>query len=441
MTTTRSLKTSGVALAGVAAMAVAAPAVVPGQIAGLPSALSISKAEYRLTAIADIDFQQIAVAAATGFGGLLGPTDPFYPGEFDNDVLVNGPAGVAYYLIDTAGFVPLYLDRYFFEAGSLGGNPITSGLAAVAYVGAGSVFGVDSPITQAVKSIASGGGIGAGFDLSTAIAALTAGIPVVGDLASVYFTGTIPGDSTIYGTGVTGLITYATNKLLPGGLGTVFQNLDLTALITTVTGLISGITGGNGIKPWQPGGSDDAEDSDDDSEGSDDADESDSEDSESDESESDESESEDSQPAAAVAARVRGMVSGKAAAAAPAASRSVSGLDGTAGKDAPEAAEAPESEAPETEAPETEASKSEASESEDADAPKADKASVADAASTAKTAPVTAKAAGAARTKSPAPAGAAAGPARRIASALRNLAPKSAQSGHVAKRGKVNRAG
>ena len=428
MTTARSLRTSGAALAGVAALAVTAPCVVSGQIAGLPSALSISKAEYKLAAISDIDFQQIAVAAASGFGGLLGPSDPYYPGEFNNDALVTGPAGVAYYLIDTAGFVPMNLDRYFFEVGSRGSNAITSGLGAVAYVGAGSVFGVDSPVTQLVKSFVSGGGTGAGFDLGTAIVALTASIPVIGDLASIYFTGTIPGDTTAYGTGLSGLVTYATNKLLPG-VGGLIQNLDLNGLITTITGLISTITGGNGIRPWHSEGSDS------DSEGSDDADS---------ESETDESESEhsaQSQPAAAVAARVRAKLSAKAPATVPAAAAAAGSETVTAKEavEAPEATEAAETHVAEAETHEAESTQgTETHEAEAAEAPETH-ASDATGSSTSPAAPKAVEGTAVAKSKSPS-LGAAPKTPRRVAAAVRGLAPKSTQTPHSVRRGKLSRA-
>lgn len=263
------------ALATAAAIATTAPAIVSGQIAGVPSPAKLSTAQFELTGISNISVAGISDALSSGWGGFIGANDAFYPGEFNNDVKVTGPTGVAYYLLDNAldGIDPYNLENYFFEVGAKTGN-VVAGLGAVAYVGTGSILGADSPVTQLVKSIVGGGGTG-GADLGSLIMNATSGIPVVSDLASVYFTGQIAGDATVYGTGFAGLLSYANTKLLPG-LGGALSNLNLTSLISGLSGLISqvgGLIGGHSIGGHEHhADSDEAEgtetDADDESEGS-----------------------------------------------------------------------------------------------------------------------------------------------------------------------------
>lgn len=257
-TQTRPFMMTGVALASAAAIATTAPAVVPGHIAGLPTPLSLSQAQYELTALADISIQGAITAFTTGWGGFIGADDPYFPGEFANDVLLNGFTGVGYYLVDQAveGIVPFNLENYFFEVGSQDpSNFVYSGATAAAYVGVSEVFGADSLPAQFIGSLVTGSS-----SIGDAIVALTAGIPVVGDLTSVYFTGLAPNDATEYGTGITGVLSYALQKVLPGifGGGT---GLDIGGIVAGVVGLVSGLVDGIG---WGGGWSDDDEDDDDD---------------------------------------------------------------------------------------------------------------------------------------------------------------------------------
>ncbi len=255
--TSRPALLSGAALAGTAALVLAAPAGLPG----VPTPVQLSTAQYELTALSDVTVAGVLESFTTGWGGFIGPDDVFYPGEFANDVLISGFGGVAYYVVDQAldGLVPLNLENYFFEVGSRSpGNEIASGVGAAAFVGVGSVFGVDSAPAQLVKVLLGGGG----FDLGTALVSLTAGIPVVGDLASVYFTGQIAGDETDYGTGLAGVIAYA-GTLLGGQPGTFDLSgllAGVTSLVTSIGDLISGNSNGNGGGGASSG--DDVDDSD-----------------------------------------------------------------------------------------------------------------------------------------------------------------------------------
>lgn len=255
-TQTRPFMMTGVALASAAAIATTAPAVVPGHIAGLPTPLSLSQAQYELTALADISIQGAITAFTTGWGGFIGADDPYFPGEFANDALLNGFTGVGYYLVDQAveGIVPFNLENYFFEVGSQDpSNFVYSGATAAAYVGVSEVFGADSLPAQFIGSLVTGSS-----SIGDAIVALTAGIPVVGDLTSVYFTGLAPNDATEYGTGITGVLSYALQKVLPGifGGGT---GLDIGGIVAAAVGLVSGLVDGIG---WGGGWSDDDEDDD-----------------------------------------------------------------------------------------------------------------------------------------------------------------------------------
>ncbi len=283
---------TGVALASIATIAVATPAV-QGQFAGVSSPLKLSTAQYELAAFSDITVQGITHAIAAGYGGFIAANDTYFPGEFNNDAILKGTEGAAYYLIDTALTDPLNLENYFFEVGSRGANLLTSGAGAAAYVGVASTFGVDSIQAQVLKTFLNGGlgvpaaasvaaadlsalnlanlnlgglDIGAllnnvignvdiaglikdvigganigniindlvGGAIGTAVVSLTAGIPVVGTLTSIYFTGKVPGDTTSYGTGFTGVISYATRHL--GGI--------ITGVINGIKQVIGGI-----IKP------------------------------------------------------------------------------------------------------------------------------------------------------------------------------------------------
>lgn len=226
MAHTRPFLTTGVALASAAAIA-AVPSVVT---VGTPTPAALSTATYELTALADITIEGITGALIDGWGGFIGPDDIFYPNTFNNDAKLTGANGVAYYLADQAleGIAPYNLENYFFEVGSRSqSNAALAGLGAVAYVGVGSAFGVDSVPAQLVKAITSGsfdlssiniGAILGNIDLANlapAVLALTAGIPVIGPVTSVYLTGTAPGDQTVYGTGLAGVVAYA-QTALPG---------------------------------------------------------------------------------------------------------------------------------------------------------------------------------------------------------------------------------
>ena len=234
-TATRNLFISGAALTSAAAIMMAAPAVLPGQVAGVPTPMKLSSAQYELSAIS---LQGINDALVNGWGGTIGASDPYYGGTFNNDVKATGLAGAAYYLVDnTIGpLIPFHLDNYFFEVGAQSGNPVLGGLGAVAYVGVGSIFGANSLPAQVVKAV-TGGGTG---DLGTAIMNLTAALPIVGDLTHVYFTGTTAGGTTDYGTGFTGVLAYA-NAMLPG----LAQYGGVTGVISAVAGFFDGIFGGS----------------------------------------------------------------------------------------------------------------------------------------------------------------------------------------------------
>ena len=258
-TQTRPFVMTGAALASVAAMAAAAPAVVPGHLAGLPTPLSLSQAQVELTALADISIQGAIDAFTNGFGGFIGADDPYFPG-FANDALLTGFQGVGYYLVNQAleGIVPFNLDNYFFEVGSQNpSNFAYSGATAAAFVGASEVFGADSLPAQFLGSLITGTS-----SIGDAIVALTAGIPVVGDLTSVYFTGLAPNDTTEYGTGIMGVLSYAVSKVLPGIFGGA-SGLDIGGVVAGVVGLVSGLIGniGFGRGGWSDDeGDDDSED-------------------------------------------------------------------------------------------------------------------------------------------------------------------------------------
>ena len=208
-TLNRTLLTSGAALVTASAI-VAAPIMAPGAglLAGAPAPTALSSAQYELTALSDITLQGINDAIVNGFGGKLGASDPYYPGVFDNTTKVSGIYGAAYYVLDQSGVVPLKLDQYFFEAGSKASNPLTGGLGAVAYVGLTSALGANSLPAQLAKAVFVTGTM----NIKDAVVALTAGIPVLGELTSVYVNGTVAGDTTNYGTGFAGVSAYVQAK-------------------------------------------------------------------------------------------------------------------------------------------------------------------------------------------------------------------------------------
>jgi hypothetical protein len=172
-TRTRPFVVTGAALASAAAVVMATPDLVSTRdlsIASAPSPTRLSTANYELTALADITVQGISDAYWFGWGGYVGcgdvnaqgqctytPQDTYYPGV--NQVYASGVSGVLYYLIDNAvdQFTPDFdLDNYFFEIGWLNGgypNATYSGVGSLFYVGAGELFGTDSPIFQVAKTV------------------------------------------------------------------------------------------------------------------------------------------------------------------------------------------------------------------------------------------------------------------------------------------------
>ena len=212
-TLNRTLLTSGAALVTASAI-VAAPIMAPGvgMLAGAPTPAALSTAQYELTALADITLQGINDAIANGYGGNLGPNDPYYPGVFDNATKVSGLSGALYYVLDKSGVVPFNLQDYYFEAG---------GVKAVAYVGVTNLFGANSLAGQLAKSVFVDGTV----TLQDAIVTLTAGIPVLGELTSVYVNGTVAGDTTDYGTGFAGVAAYVEAKY--PAIASLIGSLDL----------------------------------------------------------------------------------------------------------------------------------------------------------------------------------------------------------------------
>lgn len=197
-TLSRPFLATGAALVTAGALA-AAPTVAPNGLLAAPTPAKLSAAQYQLTALSDITLQGINDAIANGWGGNLGPSNTFYPGVYNNDVKATGINGAIYYVLDQSGVVPFNLEDYYFEAG---------GLKAVAYVGIASVFGPNSLPGQLAKAVFGD----QTMSISDAVVALTAGIPVIGDLTSVYFTGLAAGDTTAYGTGFAGVTAYVAAK-------------------------------------------------------------------------------------------------------------------------------------------------------------------------------------------------------------------------------------
>jgi len=202
----------GAALTCAAIMATAAPVTV----LSLPSELrAVSSPAYQLTAAADISGQGLGVVLLVGWGDFIGPDDPYFPGQFTNDLRINGPIGVAYYVIDSSmdSAVTKDLENYIFELAARESDPVKAIQAAVqaaAYVAVASNLGVGSVPAKLAKSFV----YGVPFDLPGAIVQLTAPIPLVGDITSVYFTGRAEGDPALYGTGLNGLVAYS-GTLLP----------------------------------------------------------------------------------------------------------------------------------------------------------------------------------------------------------------------------------
>lgn len=101
-----------------------------------------------LTALSDISVQGLYNAYWSGYGDYIGSAtgsgdpDPYYPGV--NNILVTGPSGVVYYVVDNvvdevANVVPIAdnLDNYYFEMDSAFGI----GPSAVVFVGANEYLG------------------------------------------------------------------------------------------------------------------------------------------------------------------------------------------------------------------------------------------------------------------------------------------------------------
>lgn len=210
-TLNRTLLTSSAALVTASAI-VAAPVMTPGagMLAGAPTPTALSSAQYELTALSDITLQGINDAIANGYGGNLGPSDPYFPGAFNNDTKVTGLNGALYYVLDKSGVVPFNLQDYYFEGG---------GVKAVAYVGITNVFGADSLPGQLAKAVFVDGTV----TIQDALVTLTAGIPVLGELTSVYVNGTVAGGTTNYGTGFAGVAAYvqATYPAIAGLVGSL----------------------------------------------------------------------------------------------------------------------------------------------------------------------------------------------------------------------------
>jgi len=128
-------------------------------------------------ALSDITIQGISDAFTNGYGGVLGPSDPYFPGTFNNDVTVSGLAGATYYVVDQAlnTGLPNGAVNYFFEAGAVGLRSTAfstkAGLVAAVYAGTGQIVspGIVSreQVTDALNRNA---------DVGQAIRSLTAGL-------------------------------------------------------------------------------------------------------------------------------------------------------------------------------------------------------------------------------------------------------------------------
>jgi hypothetical protein len=207
----RQFLATGAALTCAAIMTTTAPATVLSQ----PSQLRAGSPAYQLTAAADISGQGLGVVLLVGWGDFIGPEDPYFPGQFTNDLRINGPIGVAYYVIDSSmdSAVTKDLENYVFELAARESDPvraIAAAARAAAYVAVASNLGVGSVPAKLAKSLI----YGVPFDLPGAIVQLAAPIPLVGDITSVYFTGRAEGDPALYGTGLNGLVAYS-GTLLP----------------------------------------------------------------------------------------------------------------------------------------------------------------------------------------------------------------------------------
>jgi hypothetical protein len=230
---TRPLMMTGVALASATAIVTASPALVSTHdlaVAAAPSPLKLSTANVELTALTDITLSGINDAYWFGWGGYVGcgdldssgnctftPQDPYYPGV--NSVYVTGAAGVAYYLADNIidQFVPNFnLDNYYFEIGSSRGG----GLPAVLYVASGEAFGPYSPIFTIAQSVFY---YGVPNVINSLIVSLSSALPQLnigpvtvggGILASLYYTGSTPDGSLVYGTpGLSAILGYITTSI------------------------------------------------------------------------------------------------------------------------------------------------------------------------------------------------------------------------------------
>lgn len=99
--------------------------------------------------VAGITSPGIADATIGGYGGMIGPDDPYYPGSFNNDVVASGLTGAAYLVLDKAlnqGLGSVGAVNYFFEAGGLFASgsiaPSKASLIAAAYAGTNRIFGL-----------------------------------------------------------------------------------------------------------------------------------------------------------------------------------------------------------------------------------------------------------------------------------------------------------
>jgi hypothetical protein len=217
-TRTRPFVVTGAALASAAAVVMATPDLVSTRdlsIASAPSPTRLSSANYELTALSDISVQGINDAYWFGWGGYLTNDNEYYPNILNNSnggqpIYVSGVSGVLYYVVDNVldqFSDSIDLDNYYFEVGLLNygvPNANYSGLGALIYVGTGELFGTDSPIFQAVKTVFYYGITqvinSTIVTLSTALVPeITLGPVTVGGgiLASLYYYGVTPDQSFI----------------------------------------------------------------------------------------------------------------------------------------------------------------------------------------------------------------------------------------------------
>lgn len=202
---------TGVALASAAAVVAAVPAIVPTSDVAVasssPAPLALSTAKYELTSISEITLQGINDAYWFGWGGYLGPNDP-YGYSADNNIFVSGVSGVLYYLTDCAtsdtctsseGSSGLTLDNYYFEAG---------GIPPVIVVGVSQLFGASSIPALLAQTVFHAGVSPTVNELiysaASALPEINIGPVKVGGgiLASLYFYGQTPDYDPDAGTGL-----------------------------------------------------------------------------------------------------------------------------------------------------------------------------------------------------------------------------------------------